>query len=112
MDIRFRSKKLEKVCCQKSRRIKGYGAECGKKLGQRLDELRAASNLGYIRTLPMARCHELKAKRKGQFSVDLKHPLRLIFEPDHDPVPTKPDGGIDWSSVTSITIIEIEDTHG
>ncbi|MCL2266890.1 MAG: hypothetical protein FWC17_03890 [Treponema sp.] len=50
-------------------------------------------------------------KQKGMLSVDLDHPYRLLFVPDHDPVPLKSDGGLDWKQVTAITITEIEDTH-
>lgn len=57
-------------------------------------------------------CHELKGDRKGALSLDLGHPFRLIFKPDHDPVPRLADGGLDWIQVTAITIIGIEDTHG
>ena len=57
------------------------------------------------------RCHELTGGRKGQLSVDLEHPYRLIFIPNHEPIPRKPDGGLDWKLVTSIMIIGIEDTH-
>jgi hypothetical protein len=63
-----------------------------------------------MRSLPQARCHELKGDRAGQLSVDLVHPYRLIFEPTV-PVPRKPDGGIDWKLVTAVTIIGVEDTH-
>jgi len=38
-------------------------------------------------------------------------PQRLIFEPDHNPVPQKPDGGLDWTQVTRIRVIEITDYH-
>ena len=79
---------------------------------RRLDELNAAESLAIMRTLPQARCHELTADRKGQLSVDLKHPHRLIIEPADDPVPRKPDGGLDWNKVTCIRVIEVEDTHG
>lgn len=37
---------------------------------------------------------------------------RLIFIPDHDPVPRLKDGGLDWSKVTAIKILGVEDTHG
>jgi proteic killer suppression protein len=43
--------------------------------------------------------------------LNLDHPYRLIFEPFHDPLPQKPDGGMDWTKVSSVTIIGIEDTH-
>jgi len=29
--------------------------------------------------------HPLTGDLKGTFSLDLEHPLRLLFEPDHDP---------------------------
>jgi proteic killer suppression protein len=53
-----------------------------------------------------------QGKRKGQLSVDLDHPYRLIFVVNHDPVPVLPDGGLDWSKVTAIKILGVEDTHG
>jgi proteic killer suppression protein len=56
--------------------------------------------------------HELKGNRKGQLSLDLDHPYRLIFIPDHDPVPSTEDGGMDWGRVTAVKILGIEDTHG
>ncbi len=43
--------------------------------------------------------------------MDLDHPYRLIFIPDHGPVPRHEDGGLDWSLVTAITILGVEDTH-
>jgi proteic killer suppression protein len=37
---------------------------------------------------------------------------RLIFRPDHDPVPQRSDGGIDLAAVTAVIIVAIEDYHG
>lgn len=53
-----------------------------------------------------------EGKRSGQLSVDLDHPYRLIFIPDHDPAPRREDGGLEWSQVTAIKILGVEDTHG
>ncbi len=64
-----------------------------------------------MRALPQARCHELLGNRKGELAVDLKHPYRLIFEPANDPIPRKPDGGLDWTQVTAINILEVVDYH-
>ena len=75
-------------------------------------ELRAADTLADISTLPPARCHQLSGDRAGQFAVDVRHPFRLIFEPAHDPVPRKEDGGIDLPRVTAIRILEVTDYHG
>lgn len=78
---------------------------------QRLSELKAAPTLKDVSHLPPQRCHELIGDRKGEFSVDLVHPYRLLFVPDHTPVPRKEDGGIETNLVTAILIKEIEDTH-
>lgn len=91
--------------------VKSHGDQRAKLLKQRLAELAAANMLGDLRSLPQARCHELKGSRKGQLSVDLDHPYRLIFEPAHNPVPRKSDGGLDWTKVTEIRILGMEDTH-
>jgi len=49
---------------------------------------------------------------KGKYSVDLKHPYRLIFAPAHDPLPELPNGGLDCRRVTIVKILGKEDTHG
>ena len=62
--------------------------------------------MGLLFTSPPERCHELtEGKRIGELSVDLDHPYHLIFIPDHDPVPRRDDGGLNWSQVTAIKII-------
>ena len=74
-------------------------------------ELKAAVSLDDISHLPPARCHELTGNRKGQLSVDLEHPYRLVFIPANNPMLRTADGGLDWSKVTEIEIIGIVDTH-
>ncbi|WP_229548556.1 hypothetical protein [Nostoc sp. CHAB 5836] len=50
--------------------------------------------------------------RAGQLSLDLDGPYRLIFEPADQPIPLKPDGGLDWDKVTAVEILGVENTHG
>ena len=110
MDIVFRTKKLERQCCDGKEAVRVWGAEQAKRLRRRLDDLAAAPNLGVFRALP-GRCHELKGDRVGQLSLDLVHPDRLVFRPAHNPTPEKPDGGLDWEAVTAVEILEVADTH-
>lgn len=91
--------------------VKAWGSDQAKRLRRRLDDLRAAENLSLMRELP-GRCHELAGDRQGQLSLDLVHPYRLIFEPANSPVPEKDDGGLDWTKVTGVRILDVEDTHG
>ena len=115
MDITFKNKKMEKTFNEGAQLNKIHGSLRAKKIRIRMQELRAAETLMdfWPPKSPPGRCHELiEGKRSGQLSVDLDHPYRLIFIPDHDPVPTREDGGLDWSQVTAIKILGIEDTHG
>ena len=111
MEVLFQDRKLEKVCSDDARLRRKYGVKRAKLLGHRLDELRRAKNLEAMRGAPQARCHELKGNRTGTLAVDLEHPYRLIFEPVGDPVPRKADGGLDWTEVTIVRILAVEDYH-
>ena len=82
-----------------------------KKVNQRMKELEAADNLEVLMTLPAARCHKLKGDREGRYAVHISGNYRLIFKPDHDPVPRKEDQGIDAIRVTDIHIMGTEDYH-
>jgi len=73
--------------------IRSYGSRCAKLIRRRLDELRVANSLQDIRTLPQARCHELKGNHAGKLSVDLEHPYRLLFRPVNEPIPQKVERG-------------------
>ena len=53
----------------------------------------------------------LKADMKGQFHIVVGGGLRLYFEPDHSPLPTVNDGGLDRKKVTAIKILEVDDKH-
>jgi proteic killer suppression protein len=57
-------------------------------------------------------CHALIADRAGGFAVSLWGAFRLIFEPDHDPLPTLDGGALDRTKVTHIIILEVTDYHG
>jgi proteic killer suppression protein len=111
VEVTFRKSKFEKHTRTIGDAKREWGEVRGKRLRQRLDELEAADCLEVMRSVHAARCHELKGDLKGQLAVNLDHPYRLLFEPAHDPVPTKTDGGLDWIKVTAVRILEIVDYH-
>jgi proteic killer suppression protein len=110
MDILFVTERLRKSCAIDRIMRKTHGAERARRLRRRLDQLAAAEVLDVLRHLP-GRCHELTGDRRGQLSIDLDGPYRLLFEPVDQPLPTKEDGGLDWTRVTKIRILGVEDTH-
>jgi proteic killer suppression protein len=103
---------MQKACSSGNVMQRKWGAALAQRLQQRLTELVAADSLDDISRLPPARCHELKGDRAGQLSVNLAHPYCLIFEPDDHPIPRKDDGGLDWTQVTKVVVLEVCDTHG
>lgn len=110
MDITFKNNKLHKIFNTAKLLNKTYGKNA-KFIMNRMAVLRAGINLSDIPVIKPERCHQLKGDRKGMFAVDLKQPHRLVFAPNHEPVPKMEDGGIDLTKITSITIICVEDYH-
>lgn len=111
MEIRFLSRKLAKEANNFGLLRKTHGENRAKRIRLRLDALRAATVLEDLRNMP-GRLHELSGDRAGQLSLDLDGPYRLVFAPDHSPVPGRADGGMDWNQITAVLILGIEDTHG
>lgn len=111
MEIIFKTSKLRKIFNSERLLQAEYGAEMGRVIMRRMSVLWAARTLQEVPIKPPQRRHELKGRRKGQFAVDLKHPHRLVFRPNHDPLPRKPDGGLDLEAITAITILNVEDYH-
>ena len=111
MDIAFKTAKLAKTFNCAKQLSKAYGDENARLIMRRMMVLANAPTLADVPHHPPERRHELVGSRKGQFAVDVKHPRRIVFEPAHDPVPRKDDGGIDLPQITSIRILSVEDYH-
>jgi plasmid maintenance system killer protein len=110
VEISYKNRKFEKQLTDPKEMSKSFG-QWAVKIKMRLKNLKDADNLAIMRTIPAARCHELTGDRKGELAVDVSGNYRMIFEPNHDPIPQKEDGGLNWEGVTSIQINEIEDYH-
>jgi plasmid maintenance system killer protein len=110
LEISFKNKKLETQLTVPKEIVKSFG-QFAVKINQRLKELSDADNLSIIRTIPAANCHELKGSSKWKLAVDVSRNYRMIFEPNHSPIPKKDDGGLNWEETTKIQINEIVDYH-
>ncbi|HCF0743839.1 type II toxin-antitoxin system RelE/ParE family toxin [Pseudomonas aeruginosa] len=108
MEVRYKDKKLREICEKKAAAEKKLGAASARKLQVRLLALEAATR---VTDLVAGNPHPLKGDRLGQFALDLAGGWRLVFAPAHDPCPTRPDGSIEWSEITIISIEFIGDYH-
>ena len=113
MIINYKSNKLSKSVKSPRAIIKNYGTRA-KLVSQRIEEIKAAKSLADFRHIPKANCHELTNAngKKDLLAFDISANHRIIFTTNQDPIPRKDDGGLDWTLVTNITIIDIgEDYH-
>lgn len=99
MEIVFDNNEIRKKCTRASG-----------KLRQRLDDIRAAANLGVLRSLP-GRYHQLRADRSGEWACDLEQPYRLVFCPFADPLPISKDGLLDATQVFAVRVLEVVNYH-
>ena len=111
MNIDFARQKLEKTFNSQTALNRTFGDRMARTVAMRMAVLRNARTLSMVPVTRPERRHQLEGARAGQYAVDLVHPKRLVFEPNHNPMPRKEDGGIDTDQVTSITIIEVIDYH-
>ena len=110
MDITFASSRIRKICTDDRIAQKELGKEGALVLRDRLDQMQDVDNLEQLR-YAAGDWHELKGDRKGQLACSLRGLKRLVFIPANDPIPTKPDGGLDWIQVTAVMNVEIVDYH-
>lgn len=108
MKLNFKNKTVRALCTQRTVAVKELGDIGARKLQMRLFELESATR---VTDLVQGRPHELTGDRAGCFALDLAGGRRLVFAPDHDPLPTRPDGGTDWTQVTIVCIQYIGDYH-
>ena len=111
MDVAFRTRKLARTFNSDNALQKAYGLRMARAIKIRLAVLKAARTLALVPTTPPERRHQLRGDRDEQFAVDLVHPRRLVFEPNHESIPRRDDGGIDTEQVTAITVIAVVDYH-
>lgn len=85
-------------------------AKRGRLYQRRIKDLEAVAALADMSHYPGG-CHPLKGERKGLYSLALWAGMRLVFTPDHNPLPRLADGGIDLSQVTAVEIVTVENYH-
>lgn len=99
-----------KDCASDGRGVRRFGPEQWAVLRRRLGVLAAAPTLADVRGTP-GRLHALADNRSGHYALDLRGATRLVFRPDHEPVPVLDAGGIDKTRVTAVVITEVVDYH-
>lgn len=79
MEVRFRTRKLQKQYEKSRETEKAYGREVARKYIQRVNIIKQARDINELCGLPGLRCHPLRGDRQGQWAVKLTGFYRLIF---------------------------------
>jgi hypothetical protein len=88
-------------------RANRFGTPTADRIELRLIQLFAAVCLDDIRALP-GRCTELPGKPRGRLVIDLAPPHQLLIRPTSKDAGGKGRaGGLDWTSIHSITLIDV-----
>ncbi len=79
MEIKFKNNALKNNYENYSNASKAYGKIVARKYIQRINAIYAAKDIDDLISFRNLRCHELKGKRKGEWSISLTGQMRLIF---------------------------------
>lgn len=116
MEVGIPNNRLRRDIEDDASRNKRFGRVIAQKIALRRAALIAAESLAdfWPPHSGPERTHELKkGDLAGTFSIDLKHPFRLLLRaPDVEKKKPGDDEKKRWESIKSVEIISVEDTHG
>lgn len=110
MEIVFKTIRLCRDCTVARWMQRAWGSRRSHEIRRRLDQLHAVENLEQMRAVH-PRIHELRGDRANLISLDLDGSWRLLIEPADNPSPRNDDGGLEWSQITAVRVMAVEDTH-
>lgn len=84
LEVRFKTKKLQKQYENSSNAIKTYGMDVAKKYIQRVNILKSAKSFDDLYKIPQLKFHPLTGDRDGEFAIALTGFYRLIITNDGD----------------------------
>ncbi len=84
MIVRYKNKKIERVCTDYNWAVKKYNSSMANYLKFCIQALQLYNSVEEIVNDRVRGCHPLKQNRTGQYSMHLQEPYRLIFEKDDD----------------------------
>jgi hypothetical protein len=106
VEIHFQSARLRQTCCALPLLTLTWGEQTGRAIARRLTQLRAGSTLADLRHAP-GRYREVPSPDGCTFAVDVCGSLTIIFRPADLSTSDGAERALDWSTVRSITILEI-----
>jgi len=108
LELAFDTKPLRQICENEGKAKRKLGITVAEKLKRRLADLRAATVVGDI---VAGGPHEIEGTDHQHLEIDLSEGYRIVFCANHNVIPMLESGGVNWSRVSRIKILRIEDCH-
>lgn len=105
VELAFAEKPLRQLCESEEAARRILGEQVATKLRRRLADLRAAAT---IKDLVVGRPREIEGTSGSAMAIDLHRRSRMVFDANHNSIPTLKSGRVDWSRVTRIKILRID----
>jgi hypothetical protein len=109
LQLAFESKQLRTICEDEVQAKVELGETVAKTLKHRLADLRAATS---IKDLLVGNPRSLPQPEGSNMVVDLCAGWHLVIAANHVSNPTTLENNLDWSRVTRIKILRLEEGHG
>ena len=109
VNLAFDTFALRSLCESQLKADRELGTKVAARLRDRLADIRAADT---VADLAAGRPREIEGGRPRCFSLELADGYHLVFCANHNRIPVNETGGVDWSRVTRIKILQIEVRHG
>jgi toxin HigB-1 len=104
LTLAWESQSVRSICEDENHAQRELGAKVAEKLKHRLADLSSATS---VRDLLVGRPRIADAEHGRQMLVDLADGYEMLFEVNHPKPPVYAMGGIDWSRVTRVKIMDI-----
>ena len=97
MEVRFRTRRLERCAGLLDAAVRAWGPEIGRRYIERIQLLQEVPTLETLFAYRATAFHSLRGDRRGQFALRLTGRMRLIIERGPDE--------------RSVTVVEVVDYH-
>ena len=104
MELAFDSRALRTICESETAARRDLGTKVAETLKHRLGDLRAATS---IHELLVGRPRLLDASNE-QMVIDLCDGYEIVFSANHPKKPLTDDGTLDWTKVSRVKILRID----
>ncbi|MDO8261703.1 MAG: hypothetical protein Q7T21_00605 [Gallionella sp.] len=109
LEIAFAEKSDRQLCENEAIAVRKLGTKVADKLKRRLADLRAATS---VKDIVAGKPEVLFGKYKHQIAVELCDGYCLVFCANHNTNPLLESDELDWSRVSRIKILRIENLYG